>query len=55
MKVLIILGSESDIPQVEGTKKLLKDFKVPFDLVVASAHRKPKEVMKIAASAEIEI
>jgi 5-(carboxyamino)imidazole ribonucleotide mutase len=52
MKVLIILGSESDIPQIEGTKKLLSQFKVPFDVIVASAHRKPKEVMKIASTAE---
>jgi len=52
MKVLIILGSESDIPQVEGTKKLLSQFNVPFDLVVASAHRNPKKVAKIASAAE---
>jgi len=52
MKVLIMLGSESDIPQIEGTKKLLSQFKVPFDVIVASAHRKPKEVMKIASTAE---
>jgi 5-(carboxyamino)imidazole ribonucleotide mutase len=52
MKVLIILGSESDLPQLEGTKKLLGNFKVPYDIVVASAHRKPIEVMKIAQSAD---
>lgn len=52
MKVLIILGSESDIPQIEGTKKLLSQFKVPFDVIVASAHRNPKKVSQIASSAE---
>lgn len=51
MRVLIILGSDSDIPQMVGTKKLLGHFKVPFDLVVASAHRNPKKVTKIALSA----
>ena len=52
MKVLIILGSESDIPSIEGARRLLDQFKIPNDLIVASAHRKPKEVMKIASSAE---
>jgi len=51
MRVLIILGSGSDIPQMAGTKKLLSRFKIPYDLVVASAHRNPKKVSKIAASA----
>ncbi len=51
MRVLIILGSASDIPQIKGTKKLLSQFKIPFDLVVASAHRNPKKVSKIASSA----
>jgi 5-(carboxyamino)imidazole ribonucleotide mutase len=51
MRVLIILGSDSDIPQMKGTKKLLSLFKIPFDLVVASAHRNPKKVSKIAESA----
>lgn len=52
MKVLIILGSESDVPQIESTRKLLSDFKVPYDLVVASAHRNPKKVSSIASTAE---
>ena len=54
MKVLIILGSDSDIPQMVGTKKLLAQFKIPFDLVVASAHRNPKKVSKIASSADMK-
>jgi 5-(carboxyamino)imidazole ribonucleotide mutase len=52
MRVLIILGSDSDIPQMEGTKKFLSQFKIPYDLVVASAHRNPKKVSKIASTAE---
>jgi 5-(carboxyamino)imidazole ribonucleotide mutase len=51
MRVLIILGSDSDIPQMDGTKKLLAQFKIPFDLIVASAHRNPKKVAKIASTA----
>jgi 5-(carboxyamino)imidazole ribonucleotide mutase len=52
MKVLIILGSESDVPKVDGTKQILTQFKIPFDLIVASAHRNPKKVAQIASSAE---
>jgi 5-(carboxyamino)imidazole ribonucleotide mutase len=55
MKVLIILGSESDLPAMEGAKKIFTDFKVPFDLKVASAHRKPKEVMQIASKYDVII
>jgi 5-(carboxyamino)imidazole ribonucleotide mutase len=51
MRVLIILGSDSDIPQMDGTKKLLAQFKIPFDLIVASAHRNPKKVSKISSDA----
>jgi len=52
MKILIILGSESDIPKIEGTQQVLSQFKVPYDVVVASAHRNPKKVSQIASSAE---
>ena len=52
MRILILLGSGSDVPQIEGTKKILSQFKVPFDVIVASAHRNPKKVAKISATAE---
>lgn len=52
MKVLIILGSESDLPSIEPARKLLHDFKIASEVIVASAHRKPKQVMKIASTAE---
>jgi len=52
MKILIILGSESDSSKIEGTEKLLKEFKVPYDLIVASAHRNPKKVGQIASTAD---
>ena len=52
MRILILLGSETDVPQIEGTKKVLSQFKVPFDVIIASAHRNPKKVAKISATAE---
>jgi 5-(carboxyamino)imidazole ribonucleotide mutase len=49
MKVQIILGSKSDMPIAEKTQRILDDFKVDYDLKVASAHRTPdflKEVVE---------
>ena len=41
MKIQIILGSKSDIPVAEKTQKILDEFKVDYDIKVASAHRTP--------------
>lgn len=51
-KVLIIVGSDSDIPVMEEAKKVLKDFNIPFEMTIASAHRSPERVQKIAESAQ---
>jgi 5-(carboxyamino)imidazole ribonucleotide mutase len=37
----IVLGSASDWTQVEPAATLLKDWGIPFEVVVASAHRAP--------------
>ena len=41
MKIQIIMGSKSDMPIAEKTKKILEEFKVDYDIKVASAHRTP--------------
>ncbi|MFA4858949.1 MAG: 5-(carboxyamino)imidazole ribonucleotide mutase [Candidatus Margulisiibacteriota bacterium] len=51
-KVLIIMGSSSDLPKMEGATNLLNEFRVAFDLVVASAHRNPVKVVSLAKNAE---
>jgi phosphoribosylaminoimidazole carboxylase PurE protein len=51
-KVLIIMGSDSDLPVVEETAKLLGQFGIPFEMTVASAHRSPERVRKLATEAE---
>ena len=48
----IIMGSESDLPVMEGCASQLRDFGVPYELVVASAHRRPEKVHDWASSAE---
>ena len=38
-KVLIIMGSDSDLPVMEETEKILKAFGISFGITIASAHR----------------
>jgi 5-(carboxyamino)imidazole ribonucleotide mutase len=48
----IILGSKSDRPAMEPCTKQLEEFGIPYELKVASAHRKPLEVHEWASTAE---
>ncbi len=50
-KVGIIMGSDSDLPVVEKAIKILKDFSVPYEVHVYSAHRTPKEAKTFAETA----
>ena len=47
----IIMGSKSDLPTMEDCKKQLEEFGVPYELVIASAHRKPAVVHEWASTA----
>ncbi|NHM14943.1 5-(carboxyamino)imidazole ribonucleotide mutase [Xiamenia xianingshaonis] len=47
----IIMGSESDMPAMEACMKQLDEFGVPYEVKVASAHRRPAEVHDWASSA----
>lgn len=47
----IILGSTSDLPVMEPCMAQLDEFKIPYELKVASAHRKPNEVHDWAENA----
>ena len=47
----IIMGSESDMPAMEPCMAQLDAFGVPYEVKVASAHRKPAEVHEWATSA----
>ena len=37
----IIMGSTSDMPAMEACMKQLDEFQIPYEVKVASAHRKP--------------
>lgn len=47
----IIMGSKSDMPVMEGCTAELDALGVPYELVVASAHRNPAKVYEWAESA----
>ena len=47
----IIMGSQSDMPVMEACMTQLDDFGIPYELKVASAHRKPAEVHDWATTA----
>lgn len=51
-KVLIIMGSDSDLPVMEETEKILKAFGISFETTIASAHRSPERAAKLAKGAE---
>lgn len=51
-KVLVVMGSDSDFPVMEGCFKLLKKFDIGFEACVASAHRTPDKAFKLAKEAK---
>lgn len=52
MKVLIIMGSESDKPVMQESQNYLQFFEIESDLVVASAHRNPDKVRELVINAQ---
>ncbi len=50
-KVGIIMGSDSDLPVVRKAVDTLKNFEVPFEIHVYSAHRTPEEAREFAVNA----
>ncbi|MBE6681822.1 MAG: 5-(carboxyamino)imidazole ribonucleotide mutase [Ruminococcaceae bacterium] len=50
-KVGIIMGSDSDLPVVEKAINTLKEYEVPFEVHVFSAHRTPVEARDFSVNA----
>ncbi len=50
-KVAVIMGSASDMPIVEKALPVLKEFDVPFEVHIYSAHRTPSEARLFAVEA----
>ncbi|OGW49884.1 MAG: 5-(carboxyamino)imidazole ribonucleotide mutase [Nitrospirae bacterium RBG_19FT_COMBO_42_15] len=47
----IVMGSSSDIEIMEEAAKVLKEFGIPYEMTIASAHRSPKRTTEYAKSA----
>src|SRR3954471_5165382 len=49
--VLILMGSDSDAPVMQGTVDILRELNVASEMTVASAHRSPERVMRLVREA----
>jgi phosphoribosylaminoimidazole carboxylase PurE protein len=54
VQVGIVMGSKSDRETMDKAAQVLKDFGVSYVMMVASAHRTPARVVRIAQRAEEE-
>ena len=52
-KVGIVMGSDSDLKIMQDAVKVLREFGIESELVVASAHRTPYKALQYAESAEV--
>jgi 5-(carboxyamino)imidazole ribonucleotide mutase len=50
-QVLIVMGSDSDLPVMEEGAKVLAEFGVPYEMRISSAHRSPQRTATLAAEA----
>ncbi|MCI1721799.1 MAG: 5-(carboxyamino)imidazole ribonucleotide mutase [Lachnospiraceae bacterium] len=51
-KIAVLMGSDSDLPVVGKAVDVLKEFGVPYEVHVFSAHRTPAETATFVSSAE---
>jgi phosphoribosylaminoimidazole carboxylase PurE protein len=51
-RVLILMGSDSDLPVMQEAEKIFDDFSISYKTAVASAHRTPERVIKLVKEAE---
>ena len=51
-QVGIIMGSDSDLPVMQAAADILRQFDIPFELTIVSAHRTPKRMFEYASTAK---
>jgi 5-(carboxyamino)imidazole ribonucleotide mutase len=51
MSVAVVMGSASDLPIMEGAVEVLREFSVPVEVRVLSAHRTPDDALDFARAA----
>lgn len=47
----IIMGSDSDLPVMQEAAQILKEFGIPYEISIVSAHRTPQKMFKYALDA----
>jgi len=52
IKVLILMGSQSDMPVMEKASAVLDEYGVPHHILVRSAHRTPEATVQAVENAE---
>ena len=50
-RVLILMGSDSDLPTMKGAADALTELGIPHEVHIASAHRTPEKAMRLASTA----
>lgn len=48
----IVMGSDSDLPTMQPAADILRQFDVPYEMRVVSAHRTPEDMVEYGQSAE---
>jgi len=48
----IIMGSKSDLPIMQQAVEILKEFGIPYEVTVVSAHRTPERMFEYAKTAQ---
>jgi 5-(carboxyamino)imidazole ribonucleotide mutase len=49
--VSIVMGSDSDLPVMNEAAEVLREFGIPFEITIVSAHRTPKRLCAFAETA----
>ena len=50
--VAVLMGSDSDLPTVQGTIDILHQFQIPYEVKITSAHRTPQATVSYVQDAE---
>ena len=50
-KIVIVVGSKSDLPYVTDAEEVLKENQTPYEIKILSAHRKPDETAEFSRKA----
>ena len=49
----IIMGSDSDLPVMDAARQIMKEFEIPYEISIVSAHRTPKKLVDYSSTADV--